>query len=210
MALREESRLKEDRFRELVYEALATERGGVQLYEAALEVVRDTKLKREWEKYLKQTRRHVEIVEELCDAFDLDTDAETPGSRIVSSIGEALVSAIRSAADGPDPAAAEIVAGECVTLAETKDHLNWKLLAECVRGLSGERKRAVDRAVSEVEEEEDEHLYHTQGWTRELWLQSLGMRAVVPPPEEQKDVRSAIGAARAEKARKHMKSEKTT
>jgi hypothetical protein len=34
-----------------------------------------------------------------------------------------------------------------------------------------------------------------------LWISSLGMEAVLPPPEEQKDVKTAIGAARAEKAR---------
>jgi hypothetical protein len=39
------------------------------------------------------------------------------------------------------------------------------------------------------------------GWARELWIQSLGMPAVLPPPEEKKKVETAIGAARAEKAR---------
>ena len=55
-----------------------------------------------------------------------------------------------------------------------------------------------------MEEEEDEHLYHTMGWARELWLESLGIPAVLPPPEEQKKVTSAIGAARAEQARDEM------
>jgi hypothetical protein len=53
-----------------------------------------------------------------------------------------------------------------------------------------------------VEEDEDEHLYHTQGWCRELWLQSLGQPAVLPPPEERKDVKTAIGAARAKQSRR--------
>jgi hypothetical protein len=55
-----------------------------------------------------------------------------------------------------------------------------------------------------VEEEEDEHLYHTQGWTRELWLEHLGLPAVLPPPEEEKDVKTAIGAARAKSQREEM------
>jgi hypothetical protein len=59
-------------------------------------------------------------------------------------------------------------------------------------------------AHKEVEEEEDEHLYHTTGWTRELWIEALGMPAVLPPPEEEKDVKTAIGAARAKRARKDM------
>jgi len=56
-------------------------------------------------------------------------------------------------------------------------------------------------AIEEVEEEEDEHVYHSTGWTRELWLRSLGIKAVLPPPEEQKHVTTAIGAARAKNAR---------
>ena len=52
-------------------------------------------------------------------------------------------------------------------------------------------------AYKEVENQEDEHLYHTQGWARELWLKSLGIKAVLPPPEEVKHVKTAIGAARA-------------
>jgi len=43
-----------------------------------------------------------------------------------------------------------------------------------------------------------EHLYHTKGWCRELWIQSLGLKAVLPPPEEEQHVKTAIGAARAE------------
>jgi hypothetical protein len=45
------------------------------------------------------------------------------------------------------------------------------------------------------------HLYHTKGWCRELSLRSLGIKAVLPPPEERKDVKTAIAAARAEKDR---------
>lgn len=39
------------------------------------------------------------------------------------------------------------------------------------------------------------------GWARELWIESLGLPAVLPPPEEEKDVTTAIGAARAEQTR---------
>lgn len=52
----------------------------------------------------------------------------------------------------------------------------------------------------------NEHLYHTKGWARELWIESLGMKAVLPPPEEVKQVDTAIGAARAEQERTRMAS----
>jgi len=55
-----------------------------------------------------------------------------------------------------------------------------------------------------VEEQEDEHYYHSKGWMRELALESLGLKAVLPPPEERKDVKSAIGAQRAKAQRTRM------
>jgi hypothetical protein len=69
----------------------------------------------------------------------------------------------------------------------------------------GETAQALPDAHKQVEEQEDEHLYHTQGWSRELWIQSLGMPAVLPPPEEAKGVKTAIGAARAKQERGRMK-----
>ena len=91
-----------------------------------------------------------------------------------------------------------------MTLAETKDHLNWELIGEAAKKAKGDVAKALKEAHGEVEDEEDEHLYHTAGWTRELWIESLGMPAVLPPPEEEKDVKTAIGAARAKNARAQM------
>jgi len=97
--------------------------------------------------------------------------------------------------------AAQIVAAECVTLAETKDHLNWELLGELAKKATAEESALLTPAYEQVEAEEDEHLYHTAGWTRELWIQALGMPAVLPPPEEKRKVETAIEAAQAKKSR---------
>jgi hypothetical protein len=82
---------------------------------------------------------------------------------------------------------------------ETKDHADWELLGKCAKGRDGSERDALMAAYEEVEEEEDEHLYHTKGWCRELWLESLDLPSVLPPPEERKHVTTAIGAALAEK-----------
>src|SRR5919108_1918289 len=95
----------------------------------------------------------------------------------------------------------ELVACECIVHAEAKDHLNWELIGALKDKSRDELGRALKEAHDQVEEQEDEHLYHTAGWSRELWIQSLGMPAVLPPPEEERDVKSAIAAARAKKAR---------
>jgi hypothetical protein len=119
---------------------------------------------------------------------------------VVRHIGESLVTAMEMALASGPPEAAQLVAGESVVNAETKDHLNWELLRTVSEKASGPTATAISAACDEVEEEEDEHLYHTMGWTRELWIESLGMPAVLPPPEEVKKVKTAIGASRAEYA----------
>ena len=189
---------------ELLLQALETELGGVKVYETALRCVVNDGLKDEWEKYLEQTREHVEIVSELMDALGLDPEAKTPGRTVVQQLGTSLVEAMETALDAGNAAAAEIVACECVVLAETKDHANWELIGELVKSTAGESQQALEKAWARVEDEEDEHLYHTKGWARELWLQSLALPAVLPPPEERKNVKSAIGAARAKHQRADM------
>jgi hypothetical protein len=187
---------------ELLYQALETEKGGVQIYTTALRCAINDDLRKEWTEYLEQTKQHVQIVTAVIRQMNLDVDTETTGRKIVRHIGESLVKAMEMALRGPDLRAAQLVAAECVTLAETKDHLNWGLIGELVKNSTGETNTALKEAHDRVEPEEDEHLYHTQGWTRELWIETLGMPAVLPPPEETKDVKTAIQAARAKQSRK--------
>ena len=196
--------MKQEQLTELLYQALETEKGGIQVYKTAIRCAQNDDLKEEWRKYLEQTENHERILTDVCTSFGLDPNKQTPGRKVVHHIGESLVKAMEMALQSAPPEAAELVAAECVVLAETKDHLNWELIGQCIEKLSGAQKKALKEAHEEVEEQEDEHLYHTQGWARELWIQSLGMQAVIPPPEEEKEVKTAIGAARAKQARKEM------
>lgn len=196
--------MKQKQRNELLLQALETEMGGVQIYTTAIECAVNEDLKKEWTEYLEQTQKHVEVVEGIFDALGLDKTEETPGRAVVRHIGESLVKAMVMALEAGDKKAAELVAAECVTLAETKDHLNWELIGEMGKKETGDTGKALRSAHEEVEEEEDEHLYHTTGWCRELWIQSLGLPAVLPPPEEEKSVKTAIGAARAKHARADM------
>lgn len=197
--------MKDEQVAELLYQALETEKGGVEVYTAALKCAVNAGLKKEWEEYLAQTRNHERILLDVMEKVGLDPDADTPGREVVRLIGQSLVRAMEMAMETGTPEAVEIVACECVVLAETKDHLDWELIHEVADKSTGERHEALKAAYEQVEEQEDEHLYHTTGWCRELWIDSLGMPAVLPPPEEKKDVKTAIGAARAKKARKKLR-----
>lgn len=196
--------MNNEQLNELLFQALETEMGGVQVYTTALECAVNEDLKEEWEKYLDETKRHVQIMEEVLNQLGLDPETETPGREVVRHLGESLVEAMEMALESDKPEAAQLVAAECVVLAETKDHQNWELIGECAKKAAKDVATILKKAHEEVEEEEDRHLYHTMGWGRELWLESLGMKAVLPPPEEEKDVTTAIGAARAKSARGQM------
>ena len=185
---------------ELILQSLEHELGGVKVYQTAVICAQNAALKGEWQKYLEETKTHVTTLTDLCTALGIDASRETPGRQVVRLVGGALVEAMKLALAAGEPAAAELVACECVVLAETKDHLDWQLIGKCAEHSDGSAASALLAAYEAVEDQEDEHLYHTKGWCRELWLQSLGIPAVLPPPEERRQVKTAIGAAKAEQA----------
>lgn len=189
---------------ELLYQSLETERGGMKIYETALLCVQNEDLKAEWEEYPEQTVVHEQILVDVFGELGLDPDTMTPGREVVAHIGDSLVRAMLMAKARGSATAAQLVAGECVVLAETKDHQNWELIGHIAQHGLGEETAALLAAFQQVEQEEHHHLYHTKGFLRELWIESLGLPAVLPPPEEVKKVQSAIGAARAEMQRDDM------
>ena len=190
--------------KELLLQMMETELGGEQVYRTALSCAVNGDLREEWQTYLDETLRHQDVVGSLCAALDIDPDEESPGRAVVRHQGESLVKAMQMAKASAPQAAAQLVACECVVLAETKDHSNWELLGRVAERATGEAGKALKAAHADVEKDEDHHYYHTKGWCRELWIESLGMPAVLPPPEEAKDVETAIGAARAEQQRDAM------
>ena len=189
------------RLKELLLQALEHERGGVLIYQTALDCARNEELREEWAHYLEQTRRHVNVLTTACTALGFDPGEMTPGCQVVQHTGKSLVAAMKMALAANDGPAAELVACDCVVLAETKDHANWELIGQCAKELEGETARVLQQAYDSVEDEEDEHLYHTQGWCRELWLEALGLEAMLPPPEEKQHVQSMAQAAKVRKAR---------
>lgn len=189
---------------DLILQMMETELGGEQVYRTALTCAINDDLKDEWKGYLEETLNHQNVVRTLCEQLGIDADEETPSRSVVRHIGNSLVDAMNMASKNGSAISAQLVACECVVHAETKDHANWELLGKVAEIATGEVQKALKEAHSRVEQDEDHHLYHTQGWCRELWIESLGMPAVLPPPEEIKQVETAIGASRAEQQRESM------
>src|ERR1044072_6584442 len=119
--------MKDEQVRELLYQMLETEVGGVDVYTTALRCVENDDVKEEWDKYLEQTKTHVTIEEDVLKKLGLNPKEETAGRKVVRTIGEAMVQAMVITLSTGEAGAAQIVAPECVVLAETKDHENWHL-----------------------------------------------------------------------------------
>lgn len=190
---------------ELLYQALETELGGEQIYKTALACAVNADLKEEWEGYLEETLTHQRVLAAVFEQLNLDPKKQTPRRKVVHHLGLSLVQAMEMAQAAGDREAAELVAAECVVLAETKDHTNWELIGTFAEQTSDTQlSKVLQQAYEAVATDEAHHLFHTQGWSRELWIQSLGLPAVLPPPEELKTVETAIGASRAEQQRDKM------
>lgn len=197
-------RYDEKQLKDLLLQMMETELGGEQVYRKALTCAINEDLKKEWGEYLQETLNHQNVVRTTCELLNINANEDVPSRRVVKHIGLSLVKAMDLALKAGNPAAAQLVACECVVHAETKDHANWELLGKVAEVATGETGKVLKEAHARVEKDEDHHLYHTKGWCRELWIQSLGMPAVLPPPEEVKQVETAIGASRAEQQRKSM------
>ena len=140
--------MKDEQLHELLYQALETEVGGIAVYETAIKCAVNEDLKKEWEEYLEQTQNHDAVLETLFGELGLDPSAETPGRAVVRHIGESLVTAMEMALASGPPEAAQLVAGESVVNAETKDHLNWELLRTVSEKATGPPPRRFRRPAT--------------------------------------------------------------
>ncbi|TYP80678.1 MULTISPECIES: hypothetical protein [Nitrosomonas] len=175
--------MKEDQKNELLYQALETEKGGIEVYQMALRCVVEEDLKGEWEEYLEQTEKHHQILLGVFQKLGLNSDEETLARKVARHFLESLINLMKMALEAGDPPAAELVACECVVMLETKDHQNWQLIGEYAKKAESTEAKVLKNAYDQVEDEEDEHLYSTKEWYRELWINSICMKAVLSSHE---------------------------
>jgi hypothetical protein len=174
--------MKTEELNQLLYEALETEMGGVLVYKTAIRCAINEELKSEWEEYLEQTEKHVEVVRELCQKFGLDPKSETPGRQVVRHIGQSLVKAMELALKSGKPEAAQIVAAECVVETETKDHLNWELIFEVAKQMTGEERKVSRKPTKRLKKKKTSTSTIPRagagscGWNLSVYLLSFPLR----------------------------------
>jgi rubrerythrin len=157
-------------------EMLAVERGGVQLYEKALEELSHDDLRRKLEQFHEQTQRHVELCEELLEEAGGD-EGMSPGAEAAEHKAQGLMTA-----EVPEEMA-DINNLENLVLAETKDNWNWEMLGSLMQKIEdNDLKKSVSRAVREVRKQENDHLK----WTQKA-LTQVAMEAAHESPEMEED-----------------------
>ena len=129
--------MKTEQLLDFIVQSLEHERGGIHIYETALTCVLDADLRAEWDACLEEMRQHEQILLALCATLRLDAELEIPARAIVRGMGQSLVEAMERALVTSEPAAAELIACECVVLAKTKDHFNWQMIGRCSDAIDG-------------------------------------------------------------------------
>jgi len=153
--------ISHEMLRDKLSEFLAVEKGGLKLYERALQTVRDPDVVKKFTTFREQTRKHESILIRVIQKLGMDPEYMSHGAKVATEKANAL---LKTMEDGLTGKAAEINAVENIVIAETKDHADWELLGKISRQSNDEKIReALKDAVSEVEPEEDQHL----NWTKE-------------------------------------------
>jgi hypothetical protein len=168
----------------LLLQALETAIGSVRIYESAIAYSAHSSQILEWEQYLKEARCHVRALESLCEALQINVLAMAPARQVVRHISSSLVSAMDMAKPGEGSAVAQIVAGECVLLAETRNHVKWELIAQVGRHGRGHAATMLLEMHGDIRAEKNLHLASSQSWCRQLWEEALGLPAGAEPSSQ--------------------------
>jgi len=163
--------------KDFLSEMLAVEKGGVELYQKALNELEHSEHEDRLNEFLNQTRRHVELCIEMLDAAGGDQNYKSPGAVAAEHKAKGLMST-----EVP-PEMTDLNNIENLTLAETKDHWNWETLGSIARKIDDDQlKRMALKAVGEVRKQEKTHL----SWNEQT-LSRLAMELAMHPAAEEVD-----------------------
>src|SRR3712207_2366803 len=183
-------------------EFLMVEQCGLQLYTVVAARATDPMLRQRYQEFGEETARHREVLIGLIGRLGGDPDYVSPTARLAQWKASKLLESSLAVA-GLSQQEIEANDLENVLLAETKDHADWSLLqqmaqqvgqgggvsqivvkvVDAVTGDGSEQtdpkmlQQALQEAVNEVEQEEDEHLR----WARETLAQMCLPMAIEGP-----------------------------
>jgi rubrerythrin len=148
---------------DLLSAMLTHERCGAHLYRTVAARSHNPMLKARYVQFGEETEHHVAVLEELVTSGGGNPSYVSQQARLVHGMDSKLVESTYIGTGAVDLMAAEMAMLDAVYLAETMCHTNWQLLAKlCEAADPGPTRDAMQRAVDEVEDQEDEHLEWAQ------------------------------------------------
>jgi len=166
-------------------EFLMVEQGGLELYRVAASRSKTPEVRARYEEFGRQTAHHREVLVKLIEQLGGDPDYVSPTARLAQYKASKLLGSSLQV-DGLSDEEMEANDLENVLLAETKDHSNWQLLQQLAQQASGEMQPALQAAVDEVEEQEDEHLEWARVTLMQMCLQMVNQKRAPDPWRSQR------------------------
>lgn len=162
----------------------AHERCGLHLYRTAAGMTQFEEWRAKYEEFGEQTAEHVRILAELTTRLGGDPMYVSPQARMTEFCDSKLMEAILLAGS-VDTLTLELTTLEAVFLAEQKCHANWELLKTLASQMADSPARqAIEQAVSEVEDQEDEHVRWAQQTLKRTLMAQIGA-GLAPGIEEE-------------------------
>jgi hypothetical protein len=167
--------MRNRRVSELLLQALQDEQDRARVYEAALRLGRDEGVRTRWARSLASARAREETLVLLRESLALDARAASWRRDAARRAADALVDAIETAGERGSPEAAQLVACECVLLAETREQLTSELLTLVAGRVRGEDGKLLRRARRKYEASVGPPVAVARECARDLWLAALGL-----------------------------------
>jgi rubrerythrin len=140
----------------------AHERCGVHLYRTAAGLTQFEQWRVKYEEFGGQTAEHLRILAELITQLGGEPMYVSPQARMTEFFNTKLMEPILFSGS-VDIVTVELTTLEAVFLAEQKCHSNWELLKTLASRMDDSPARhAIEQAVSQVEDQEDEHVRWAQ------------------------------------------------
>jgi rubrerythrin len=140
----------------------AHERCGLHLYRTAAGMTGFEDWRAKYEEFGAQTAEHVRILSVLTTRLGGDPMYVSPQARMTEFFDSKLMEPILFAGS-VDTLTMELTTLEAVFLAEQKCHANWELLKTLASQMADSPDRqAIEQAVAQVEDQEDEHVRWAQ------------------------------------------------
>jgi rubrerythrin len=168
-------------FRNFLSQMLAVERGAEKLYQRAIDELDHEELRDRLERLYEQTRRHIELCEQMMEAAGVDIDYQSEEAHLAEQKADSLLGT--EAHEERD-----LNNLENLVLSETKDHWNWDMLSNLTGEINDRALRqAVRKASAEALRHERDHLKWTSDQLARLALQLAHRQEPAPAKEEPRE-----------------------